>query len=207
MDEDVKGFVEAYHDILLSGGPAYASIFRYLATLPNAAESENQPQGALIHCTAGKDRTGMFFAVLLSYLGVPKQVIAEEYNLTELGLAPVRESVVERLMLSPAFKNYIISRARGTPLSSSEIAKIIADEKEGKTTDSEDLVIPPEAMAKGRDAALRMVSAKKESMLQSLEMLEREFRGAEKYMRDVCGLSEGEMEALKRNLVGGKGVA
>jgi len=39
---------------------------------------------AVIHCTAGKDRTGTFCAVLLSTLGVPDEIIAADYSLSNL---------------------------------------------------------------------------------------------------------------------------
>lgn len=53
----------------------------------------------------------------------------------------------------------------------------------------------------GRQAALRMLGAKKESMLGALEMLRREWGSPEGYMRKVCGLGDEELEALRRNLV------
>jgi protein-tyrosine phosphatase len=37
----------------------------------------------LVHCTAGKDRTGVAMAVLLTTLGVPRQTVVEDYALTE----------------------------------------------------------------------------------------------------------------------------
>lgn len=39
-------------------------------------------QGSLFHCTAGKDRTGLAAALLLSALDVPREVIVEDYLLT-----------------------------------------------------------------------------------------------------------------------------
>jgi protein-tyrosine phosphatase len=36
----------------------------------------------LVHCTAGKDRTGVATAVLLTTLGVPRQTVVEDYELT-----------------------------------------------------------------------------------------------------------------------------
>jgi protein-tyrosine phosphatase len=38
---------------------------------------------AVIHCTAGKDRTGLIAALLLGLAGVPAAAIAEDYALTE----------------------------------------------------------------------------------------------------------------------------
>src|SRR6185436_18519193 len=40
----------------------------------------------LLHCTSGKDRTGVAVAVLLCALGVPQDVIVEEYLLSDGGV-------------------------------------------------------------------------------------------------------------------------
>ena len=45
------------------------------------AESPGTP--ILVHCTAGKDRTGVAVAMLLLILGVPREVIVEEYLLSD----------------------------------------------------------------------------------------------------------------------------
>jgi len=37
------------------------------------------PHGVLIHCTAGKDRTGVVIALLLELLGVKEEIIIEDY--------------------------------------------------------------------------------------------------------------------------------
>lgn len=50
-----------------------------------------------MHCTAGKDRTGVLVALVLKLVGVEDEVVAEEYALTEVGLAQWRELVVEYL--------------------------------------------------------------------------------------------------------------
>lgn len=43
---------------------------------------ENRP--ILIHCTAGKDRTGIFVALLLDLLGVPRPTIIADYELSNV---------------------------------------------------------------------------------------------------------------------------
>ena len=45
------------------------------------------PGGVLIHCLAGKDRTGIAIAILLSLVGVSEDDIAEDYSLTVPNLA------------------------------------------------------------------------------------------------------------------------
>ncbi len=44
--------------------------------------SDEERHPVLIHCTAGKDRTGVVTALLLSLLGVDRAVIEEDYALT-----------------------------------------------------------------------------------------------------------------------------
>jgi protein-tyrosine phosphatase len=42
----------------------------------------------VFHCGAGKDRTGILAALMLSSLGVPDEVIVADYHLSERALAP-----------------------------------------------------------------------------------------------------------------------
>ncbi len=53
------------------------------------ADSQNLP--ALFHCHAGKDRTGLIAALLLSLAKVPNEIIAKDYALTLHYLAPLIE--------------------------------------------------------------------------------------------------------------------
>ena len=54
-----------------------------------AAVADAQPGGVLIHCYAGKDRTGMTVALLLAVAGVSDEDIADDYALTILNLEPL----------------------------------------------------------------------------------------------------------------------
>ncbi|KAF2469497.1 uncharacterized protein BDR25DRAFT_289095 [Lindgomyces ingoldianus] len=218
MGEGVEGFVQAYHDILLHAGTSFRTILLYLANLPPPTPiptldtpkpstflsndpsaptpqitTTNQPLGALIHCTAGKDRTGIFFGILLSFLGVPIPTIAAEYNLTETGLQHARDGLVARLMKSPGFKKYTLTQMAGREMKSAGGAGEGEMEKE----------IPKEVLEKGRKAALRMVGARVESMVEALGMVEREWGSAEGYLRRVCGLGDEELEDIRRVLVVG----
>lgn len=72
-----RTIVQNYHAInrqlAIDNAPVYRKMFFALL------ESECP---ALIHCTAGKDRTGVGAALILSLLGVPEQTILEDYLLT-----------------------------------------------------------------------------------------------------------------------------
>jgi len=89
-----EGFVKAYHDILVSGASAYGTIFTHLA--------QPKPSPCVVHCTAGKDRTGVLVALLFMLAGAPEDEIAKEYSLTDLGLAPLKPLFIERLLKNPA---------------------------------------------------------------------------------------------------------
>ena len=147
------GFVNAYRDILTAGaGPdgAYTKIFKQMA------KSDFAP--CLVHCTAGKDRTGVLAALLFMLVGVRKDIIAEEYTLTDLGLAELRPLFVERLLKNPALKG-------------------------------------------NEEGVKNMVSSRKENMEATVDMIDGEFGGAEKYMKEKCGLSSAEVEQIRSNLL------
>ncbi|KAF2843719.1 tyrosine protein phosphatase 5 [Patellaria atrata CBS 101060] len=149
------GFARAYMDMLAAGPSTVARILRWIAdfgTLDSAC---------VIHCTAGKDRTGIFVAVLLSMLGVGDEDVAKEYELTIAGLTELMPFFIEKLSANPVFKD------RGE---------------------------------EGREAVLRMVTARKENMIAALEALNRTYGNAEQYLRDVCGLESEVIERLRSRL-------
>jgi protein-tyrosine phosphatase len=65
---------ELYVALLRERGPELAGIVADLAR-PGALP-------ALVHCAAGKDRTGVVIALVLSAIGVPDDVVATDYALT-----------------------------------------------------------------------------------------------------------------------------
>jgi protein-tyrosine phosphatase len=74
-----------YSEMPTQYAPEYSAIFHGLA---------NDTGPVLIHCTAGKDRTGVASALLLTALGVPRATVVDDYELTErlLPQAPMQTS-------------------------------------------------------------------------------------------------------------------
>lgn len=92
-----QGFDKAYGDILEQGAQgSYRKILLHIA---------NEPEKPLIiHCTAGKDRTGVICALLLSLCGVDDETVAKEYELTETGLASAVPKIMAHLEEIPFLK-------------------------------------------------------------------------------------------------------
>ncbi len=55
---------------------------------------------ALVHCSAGKDRTGIVIAMILDVLGVPGEFIAADYALSASYLDPQRTAAIGQLRAS-----------------------------------------------------------------------------------------------------------
>lgn len=64
---------ESYRNYVLLNTDSFRALFAHLL-------EDRAP--LVIHCTAGKDRTGFACALILHALGVPDEVIAEDYLLT-----------------------------------------------------------------------------------------------------------------------------
>lgn len=64
---------EDYRGMLERAGHVFGQLF---------AELAHAPGPAVFHCTGGKDRTGLTAALLLSCLGVDREVVLDDYELT-----------------------------------------------------------------------------------------------------------------------------
>jgi protein-tyrosine phosphatase len=64
---------DSYRNYVRQSTPSYRALFAHLL-------EDRAP--LVIHCTAGKDRTGFACALILHALGVPDETIAEDYLLT-----------------------------------------------------------------------------------------------------------------------------
>ena len=87
--------LRGYETNVAEYAPSYAATLRRIV---------NSDRPVLYHCTAGKDRTGLFTALLLSFLGVPRSTVFEDYLLSNDYVAtPQRiETVAAQLKATPA---------------------------------------------------------------------------------------------------------
>jgi protein-tyrosine phosphatase len=79
--------------------------------LNHIADADNLP--VVIHCTAGKDRTGISIMLLLKALGVPDDVVIADYSLTNLCYDALHERV-RRTIRNRFLRAYAMSKI--TPL-------------------------------------------------------------------------------------------
>jgi protein-tyrosine phosphatase len=71
-----RWLADRYADLLASGAADIARVITLLS------EVDSGP--TVVHCVAGKDRTGLVTALALALLGVADEFIAEDYAMTEL---------------------------------------------------------------------------------------------------------------------------
>ncbi|KAJ5246467.1 protein-tyrosine phosphatase-like protein [Penicillium chermesinum] len=123
---------------------------------------DNPGEVYIIHCSMGKDRTGIVFAILLSLAGVSKETVSEEYSLNEVALEPLLPKISALAQ-------------RIAPCSSSEI--------------------------QGRRVAQEAIKSSKDAMLLTLQMVEAEFGGVIRYVKEICGLSAEDIELIQHHLI------
>ncbi|MFI8411021.1 tyrosine-protein phosphatase [Paeniglutamicibacter gangotriensis] len=81
---------DVYYLLLISRG---TEIAKAVGTI-----SAGLPDGVLVHCAAGKDRTGLVIALVLEVAGVPRQSLLDDYVRTARDLpAGYRERVTHEL--------------------------------------------------------------------------------------------------------------
>jgi hypothetical protein len=152
-----QGYVDCYRDMAIHGAKAFRTIFEHIRDKPSEA--------FVFHCTAGKDRTGVFSALVLKLAGVADETVAWEYGLTVAGMGRW-EARIEREMVGMSMMPV---RVHG-----------------GMT----------------REEAERVSGSRGANMREWLgRVLEREFGGAEGYLRKRLGFSDEDVGKIRGNLV------
>lgn len=108
-----------YVDILSSLPVSLSPILQHILNRPDDA--------LLIHCTAGKDRTGVIAGLLLSAIGVEDKVVAKEYALTQLSMGKMLAALGDRAKELPVFKKL---KEQGIHVSEEGIQNLLSSEPE-----------------------------------------------------------------------------
>lgn len=82
-----KILLHAYSEFIHHAVPRFKVVF-------NELKAGNYP--ILLHCTAGKDRTGFVSAIILSLLGVPKEIVFKDYLASNYFRKAETEKYLER---------------------------------------------------------------------------------------------------------------
>jgi protein-tyrosine phosphatase len=78
----IKGYIKSLEEF----AKTWAEVIKQLSSL------ENIPM--VFHCTAGKDRTGTFAALILLVLNVPEQTVIDDHNLSNVFIANVLNNIL-----------------------------------------------------------------------------------------------------------------
>ena len=89
-DDGVRFMTELLLGLLEHAGPEFGVIIHSLAS----------PAGTpmLFHCTAGKDRTGLLAALVLELLGVPRDDVLDDFELTAHYHRATGSSMLQRML-------------------------------------------------------------------------------------------------------------
>jgi protein-tyrosine phosphatase len=135
--EDMMGVMKEINAIYArSHAPAFAAMFEHILAAPRGA--------TLIHCTAGKDRTGFGTALILWSLGVDRETIMEDYLLSRVHFpldralermaqkyAGTEDSPFDPRVMIPAFQvhqDYLNTALTGMEKKSNTIDRYISEE-------------------------------------------------------------------------------
>ncbi|KAK3372044.1 tyrosine phosphatase [Podospora didyma] len=92
-----EGFAKAYSSILAAAAEPNHPYDPFRTIIAHLASSTQPPSPLLVHCSAGKDRTGIFIALVLSVCGVDDATVSHEYSLTDLGLLARKKGIVDKI--------------------------------------------------------------------------------------------------------------
>jgi protein-tyrosine phosphatase len=102
--EKPKSLLELYCNIIDSKQESVYLIFQSFIA--------EQGKAILFHCKSGKDRTGIIAALLLDLVGVPHEIIVEDYALSATYLLPLLEERRSRLAALHGIKDTTLLESR-----------------------------------------------------------------------------------------------
>jgi hypothetical protein len=108
-----------YRVIVERSGRSMAAAVRAIASAP--------PGGVLVHCHAGKDRTGLVVALTLAAVGVSEQAIAEDYAASEARLQRHFAEELEDPGLDQARREWLRGLQHARPETITAVLDLVAD--------------------------------------------------------------------------------
>ncbi|KAK6202785.1 protein-tyrosine phosphatase-like protein [Scheffersomyces amazonensis] len=164
-------YVNVYENMLDFGQNAYKTVFEYI-------RDENKP--FVFHCTAGKDRTGVLGMLILLLLGVDKNTIAKEYELTTIGLRPDHAQI--RIKYDDTIKKLRQQMGEG-----SDMEYMITKGRKNWSLEE--------------DGFNNLISSRYEAMLATIELFNDKYGGIINYMKDELQFSEQDIIKIYENLI------
>lgn len=123
-----EGYVKAYRSILENAGNSYRQVFDWILRW----RSLEQDGAALFHCSAGKDRTGVLSALILTLAGVPKEKVVWEYGLTDKGLGTWKQTILKHFIENENMSEAEAERIAGVKEENMEaVLKRVVEEEYG----------------------------------------------------------------------------
>lgn len=139
------GLARRYEVLLGQGAAGVRSAFEAVAASPG---------GVVIHCAAGKDRTGLTVAAVLGAVGVVEEDIAADYALTARNL----DRIGERLRRMPGYESWYrhVPRSNGEARHDTMLELLSAVRRRYGSMESmvRALGVPPATLAGACDALL-----------------------------------------------------
>jgi protein-tyrosine phosphatase len=166
IDEDIiDDFMrDINRDLVISHQSSYRKMFDTIIAHANS--------GSIIHCSAGKDRTGFGGLLMLAALGVRSECIMADYLRTNEYVDVAKE--VERWAVS------YYSQSHNAECSGAD------DEPKGKVK------------SPFNRKAIAIILRVKASYLQAaMDTIDSRYGGVDRYLRDEIGLTEGELDLLR----------
>lgn len=96
---DIGAYFEKTYPAIATGEGAMRQLRRFFDVL-----LEQEEGAVLYHCTAGKDRVGTATALLLSALGVPRELIVEDFLFTNACLREETEGMMRAASAAPKMR-------------------------------------------------------------------------------------------------------
>ena len=161
----LDGFAMAYSEILRNGARPFGTILRHL---------RDSDGSIIIHCTAGKDRTGVICAIILKLLGCDDELVAREYELTTTGLRSDHSKILAAIAREPR-----------------EAYNEDGTFKEGILN----------MLSSKYHAHFQYSDDRYEAMIQMLEVIRTEYGDVQGYVKTVCGLTDMDIQKVQKRLL------